>query len=68
MDNWDLAVAKDTSLAERIHLKFEAEFLNAFNRVQFGPPALRVGSSTFGVVSSTLNQPRAVQFATRLEF
>jgi len=68
VDNWDMAVAKDSNITERFHLKFEAEFLNAFNRVQFGPPALRVGSSTFGVVSSTLNQPRAVQFATRLEF
>jgi len=68
VDNWDLSLAKDTSITERIHAHFEAEFLNAFNRVQFGPPGLQVGSSLFGVVSSTLNNPREVQFALRLQF
>jgi hypothetical protein len=68
VNNWDLAIAKQTNITERIKLNFEAEFLNAFNRVQFGPPALKVGSSTFGIVSSTLNLPRAIQFALRTTF
>ena len=68
VDNWDLAIAKQTNITERLKFNFEAEFLNAFNRVQFGPPALKVGNATFGVVSSTLNQPRAVQFAGRFTF
>jgi hypothetical protein len=68
VDNWDLAIAKQTNITERLKFNFEAEFLNAFNRVQFGPPALKVGNATFGVVSSTLNQPRAVQFAGRFSF
>jgi hypothetical protein len=68
VDNWDLSVSKDTHISERVHAVFEGEFINAFNRVQFGPPALQVGSSIFGVVSSTLNNPREVQFALRLLF
>ena len=68
VDNWDLSVSKDTHITERVHAVFEGEFINAFNRVQFGPPALQVGSSIFGVVSSTLNNPREIQFAMRLLF
>ena len=68
VDNWDLSIAKDTPITERVHAQFDAEFLNAFNRVQFGPPALQVGSSIFGVVSSTLNNPREIQFSLRLSF
>lgn len=68
VDNWDLSLAKNTQIGERVHAVFEAEFLNAFNRVQFGPPGLQVGSSLFGVVTGTLNNPRQVQFALRLLF
>ena len=68
VDNWDLSISKDTHINERAQIHFEAEFLNAFNRVQFGPPGLQVGSSLFGVVSNTLNNPREVQFALRFIF
>jgi hypothetical protein len=68
VNNWDLAIAKDTRINERMHVVFDAEFINAFNRAQFGPPALQAGSSLFGVVSSTLNNPREVQASLRLMF
>ncbi len=68
VDNWDLSLSKDTHITERVHMMFEGEFINAFNRVQFGPPELQLGSSIFGVVSSTLNNPREIQFAARLLF
>lgn len=68
VNNWDLALSKETNITERLRINFEADFLNTFNRVQFGPPALKVGNSTFGVVSGTLNSPRVVQFAARLIF
>jgi hypothetical protein len=68
VDNWDLSIGKDTKFSERVTAHFEAEFLNAFNRVQFGPPGLQAGSSLFGVVSGALNNPREVQFALRLVF
>ena len=59
---------KGYKITERVHMMFEGEFINAFNRVQFGPPGLQVGSSIFGVVTSTLNNPREIQFAARLLF
>jgi len=68
INNWDLAISKVTRLNERVHTLFEAEFLNAFNRVQFGPPGLTVGTPLFGVVTSTLNNPRQIQFALRFNF
>lgn len=68
VDDWDFSLGKDTKLGEGVTVHFEAEFLNAFNRVQFGPPAHQVGSPTFGQVSSTLNNPRQVQFAMRFLF
>lgn len=68
INNWDISIAKDTMLNERVHAVFEAEFLNAFNRTQFGPPGLQAGTPLFGVVTSTLNNPREIQFALRLNF
>jgi hypothetical protein len=68
VDDWALSLGKDTKIGDRLTFHFEAEFLNAFNRVQFGPPDLKVGDTTFGQVSSTLNSPRQIQFATRFDF
>jgi hypothetical protein len=68
IDNWDLSIAKDTKLNEHVQVRFEAEFLNGFNRVQFGPPGLQAGTPLFGIVTSTLNNPREIQFALRCNF
>jgi hypothetical protein len=68
INNWDLSIAKDTRINERVQARFEAEFLNGFNRVQFGPPGLQAGTPLFGVVTSTLNNPREIQFALRFNF
>jgi len=66
--NWDLAITKDTAIKERIRVSVVAQFLNAFNRVQFGAPGLQVGSISFGQVTSQVNNPRQIQFALRLSF
>jgi hypothetical protein len=68
IDNWDLSLAKETNITEHLRANFEAQFLNAFNRVQFGPPTNQVGNPNYGKVTSTVNQPRLVQFAARLIF
>jgi len=68
VNNWDVALAKDTSIHERFHLLFTAQFLNLFNRVQFGQPGVQVGSISFGQVTSQINNPRQIQFALRLSF
>jgi hypothetical protein len=70
VDNWDLAISKQTNITESLKLNFETEFLNSFNRVQFSPPALTLGGTpALGVASGTqLNNPREIQFSARLIF
>ncbi len=66
--NFDFAAFKNTMINERFGLEFRAEIFNLFNHTQFGPPGEYVGTSSFGVVSSQVNNPRLVQFALRLSF
>ena len=68
VSNWDFALTKDTSLNERFRLLFTAQFLNLFNRVQFGEPGVQVGAIGFGQVTSQVNNPRQIQLALRLAF
>jgi len=68
--NYDLSVFKRVMFGpeDKIGLEFRTEFFNLFNHVQFGPPNTTVVSPTFGVVNSTVNNPRLVQFGLRLAF
>jgi hypothetical protein len=69
--NYDFAVFKRTAITERFNVEFRAEAFNLFNRVQFGQPNLAyttAANSTFGVISSQLNQPRLMQMALRLRY
>ncbi|HEX4228563.1 MAG TPA: carboxypeptidase-like regulatory domain-containing protein [Bryobacteraceae bacterium] len=68
--NWDFTAFKNFPLApeNKATLQFRAEFFNIFNRVQFGYPNQALGSSSFGVITSQLNNPRLVQFALRLTY
>ncbi len=68
--NWDFTAYKTFPIAPegRANLQFRAEFFNIFNRTQFGYPGQSFGSTSFGVISSQVNNPRLVQFALRLSF
>jgi hypothetical protein len=58
-----------------MNLQFRAEFFNLFNHPQFymtgvgdtGEQDINT-SSTFGVINQTVNNPRLIQFAMRLNF
>jgi hypothetical protein len=67
LNNWDMALLKDTLIKEGINLEFRAELFNAFNHAQFGPPDGNVNSATFGLIT-TANQPRIVQLSLKLLF
>jgi hypothetical protein len=76
INNWDMALQKDTKLKESLALQFRAEAYNVFNHAQFlNPDALCVasadqqcfGSKTFGIVSSA-RDPRIMQLALKLVF
>lgn len=69
--NYDLAVFKRTAITERSNLEFRVESFNLFNRVRFGPPNTAfttAAGSTFGLVTTQVNQPRLIQVALRLQF
>lgn len=72
--NTDLSVFKNFLVHEGYNLQFRAEFFNLFNHAQFD----LLGNSTymqdinspssFGLVNETVNNPRVIQFALRLDF
>jgi len=69
--NTDFSIIKRIPLAfrEGTDLDFRAEFFNLFNHAQFGLPGNDTDSATnFGVITSTVNNPRLIQFALKLRF
>jgi trimeric autotransporter adhesin len=66
--NWDVSVFKNFAIKERLKAQFRAEAFNATNTVEFGNPGTTYSSSTFGVISSQINQPRMVQLGVRVSF
>lgn len=67
LNNWDIALLKDTAIKEGMNLEFRAELFNAFNHAQFGEPDGNVNSTTFGLIT-TANPPRIMQLSLKLLF
>ena len=72
LNNWDMALLKDTKFTETKTLQFRFEAFNVFNHAQFSANGSSgfgvVGSSGFGVISSTYGQPRILQAALKFLF
>jgi hypothetical protein len=75
--NTDLSFFKNLPLSfrEGMSLQFRAEFFNLFNHPQYwmsgisGSGEQDIGTtSSFGVINSTVNNPRLIQFALKLKF
>jgi len=68
--NFDFSVFKRTTFGpgERMNLEFRTEFFNIFNHPQFAAPNTTQVSPNFGHVTSTLGNPRLVQFGLRFAF
>jgi len=76
--NLDLAVERLFPVKERSTFRFRAEFFNLTNTPQFANPNTGLGygnpllpataSSTFGQITSTVGNPRVIQFAAKFEF
>ena len=71
----DLSLIKNFQLKEQFHLEFYAQAFNAFNHPSFALPLNGAGGvadfttpSSFGVITSTSNAPRVMQFGLSLEF
>jgi hypothetical protein len=68
INNWDFSISKASPLTEKTTLDFRAEFFNIFNRVQFGPPNTSFGGSSFGLITTQINNPRQIQLSLRASF
>ncbi len=72
--NTDFSLFKNFPIHENYTVQFRAEFFNLFNHAQFYLPGGPVGMqdlssiSSFGVIYGTVNNPRVVQLALRLDF
>ena len=73
--NTDFSLIKQFQLPwENMGLNFRAEFFNLFNHAQFGLPNTGstgyadINTPNFGSISSTVNNPRLVQFGLKLTF
>jgi hypothetical protein len=66
--NTDFSVIKNFALSERMRLEFRGEIFNLFNHTQLGQPAADLNSAGFGAITSSVNNPRLVQFALKLNF
>ena len=70
--NTDFSAIKHFILPYRegMGLDFRAEFFNLFNHAQFGLPNADLAGSvgTFGLINTTVNNPRLIQFALKLNF
>ena len=67
--NWDTSLSKRFRLTEKQRLEFRTEFFNILNHPNFGAPNVaRNTSSTFGVINTTVGNPRLIQFALKYQF
>jgi len=73
--NLDFSIGKRTSIKERVDVRFNFDFFNIFNKVDFNDPGLSLlDSRGFGVISSQFvpaNRQfgsRWIQFGMRVEF
>ena len=65
---FDLSALKNFRIKERATAQFRAEFLNAFNHVNFNNPNTNPTSSAFGQVTSQKGYPRRIQLGLKFLF
>ena len=80
INNFDFAIFKRFVFDEKYGFEFRTEFFNLFNHPQFGVPGTGFNPTTdpsgtvnnaangFGAITSTVNNPRLIQFAARFRF
>ena len=70
--NWDATIQKTTRVrgcTQGATLVFRTDFFNLFNHAQFNAPTtVDVSKSTFGQITSTVVNPRLVQFGLKYVF
>jgi len=67
IDNYNMALIKNTQFTERYNLQFRVEFFNVFNHTQFSAANGNFNSPTFGQATAAAD-PRIGQLALKLSF
>jgi hypothetical protein len=68
LNNWDIAIMKDTAIKEGINLEFRAELFNAFNHAQFNQIDGNVDDGHLFGTWQSVNAPRIMQVSLKLLF
>lgn len=70
INNYDLALFKNTRFRERYNAQFKAEFLNAFNTPLFPSPNTTPTVAAFGqaIAATQANYPRRIQLTVKFLF
>jgi hypothetical protein len=69
LENVDLSLFKQFPLGEVRKIELRFEFFNALNHANFANPAASLtNTTTFGKVTSTVNDPREIQMAGKFYF
>ena len=66
--NVDISLGKPINVTERELFELRLEAFNSTNHTNFGNPGTTFGSSSFGVISSTVGNNRIAQMAIRFQF
>ena len=66
--NFDYSMFKTFKLTERVNLVFRAELFDLTNHPNFALPNQAVDQPQGGFITSTIANPRQVQFALKLLF
>jgi hypothetical protein len=66
--NLDFSLFKNFTFAEAFKVQFRAEAFNVTNTPNFALPSGTVDSAQAGIITSTSNAPRQIQFALKLMF
>ncbi len=67
INNFDMALLKDTRIAEAKSIELRFELFNVFNHAQFLTPTGTINSSAFGIVTGA-GDPRIAQVAAKFIF
>jgi len=63
--NLDIALTKHTRLTERTDMEFRGEIFDLTNTPAFGQPNGSFGTAAFGSITTTVTDPRVIQFAIK---
>ena len=66
--NEDFSIIRNFRIKEPVTFQLKAELLNAFNRHVFSVGNQSPNDPNFGLVTSTIDSPRNIQFVFRILF